>query len=123
MVMGFLTSLFGRSRPNWAEGGLYYTRRKDGSYSVLKILKIDDQGVHVRLYSNQFAEPPKKVDETTLHMAGLHQKPNENLGIGHMPISKKSFVTWHATFVQQCTVSEEELDGYKVWLDDKGGYF
>ncbi len=49
--------------------------------------------------------------------------PNERLGVGHTPISKKSFAAWHATFVQQSTVSEEELDGYKVWLDAKGGYF
>lgn len=121
--MGLLALLFGCSSPRWSEGGLYYTRENDGSYSVLKILKIDDEGFHVRLYSNQFAEPPKKIDESALYMAGMHKKPGERLGMGHAPISKKSFLTWHAVFFQQSTVKEEELEGYKMWLDGKGGYF
>jgi hypothetical protein len=121
--MGLLRHFFGRSQPNWVEGGLYYTHNDDGAYSILKILKIDDRGFHVRLYSNRFPEPPQKIDEPTLYMVGMNRKPNERLGMGHLPISKKSFVTWHATFVQQSTVSEEELEGYKVWLDAKGGYF
>ena len=43
--------------------------------------------------------------------------------MGHCPVSKKSFLSWGATFVQQSTVSAEELEGYKMWLDAKGGYF
>jgi len=123
IIMGLLASLFGCSRPNWVEGGLYCTRNENGSYSVLKILKIDDGGFHVRLYSNQFSKPPQKVDESTLYMAGMDRKPNERLGMGHYPVSKKSFLGWGATFVQQSAVSAEELDGYKMWLDAKGGYF
>ena len=120
--MALLASLFGCARPKWVEGGLYYTRDNDG-YHVLKILKVDDHGFHVRLYSNQFPEPPKKIDESTLYMAGVDHKPNERLGMGHCPVSKKSFLSWGAAFVQQSTVSAEELEGYKMWLDAKGGYF
>ena len=121
--MGLLSSLFGSSRPNWVEGGLYSTRHKDGSYAILKILKIDDRGFHVRLYSNPFDEPPKKIDESGLYMVPMKRTANERLGVGHLPISKNSFETWHAAFVQQSTVSDEELEGYKMWLDAKGGYF
>ena len=56
-------------------------------------------------------------------MAGMDRKPNEGLGMGHMPLSKKTFDAWHATFFQQSTVKETELHGYKMWLDAKGGYF
>lgn len=123
LVMGLLAFLFGCSRQRLVEGGLYYTPGESGGYSVLKILKLDDGGVHVRLYSNHFSEPPVKIDESTLYMAGMKRKPGESMGMGHAPISKKSFAGWHALFVQQSTVKEEELEGYKMWLDAKGGYF
>ena len=123
ILMGFLSSLTGCSGPKLVEGGLYYTPGEKGGYSVLKILKLDDHGVHVRLYSNHLAEPPKKIDESTLYMAGMNRKPGETLGMGHAPISKRSFEGWKATFFQRSTVKEEELDGYKMWLDGNGGYF
>jgi hypothetical protein len=123
LTMGVLSFLFGCSREKLVEGGLYYTPAETGGYSVLKILKVDDGGVHVRLYSNPFAEPPKKIEESTLYLAGMDRKPGESLGMGHAPISKKSFEGWKAVFVQQSAVKEEELEGYKMWLEAKGGYF
>ena len=123
LLVGLLSFLTGCSRSRFVEGGIYCTPAEQGGYSVLKILKIDDQGVHVRLYSNRFATPPRKIDESTLYIAGMGRKPNEPLGMGHAPISKKSFDGWKATFVQQSTVTEEELAGYKMWLEAKGGYF
>jgi len=123
IIMCFLTFLTGCSRAKLVEGGIYCTPGEKGGYSAFKILKLDDYGVHVRLYSNQFSEPPKKIDESTLYMAGINRKPSETLGMGHAPVSKKSFEGWKATFVQQSTVKEGELEGYKMWLEGKGGYF
>ena len=106
------------------EGGLYYVRNpEDGSYGVLKVLKQDEGGVHLRQYSNQYPTPPAAVDEATLYILGMERRPEEKLGMGHLPISKKSFVGWKATFFQQSSVSQVELEGYKMWLDAKGGYF
>jgi hypothetical protein len=122
LAISALGFLFGCSRPKPVEGGLYSTQNENGSYSVLKILKLDDNGVHVRLYSNQFSAPPKQIDESKLYMAGVDKKPNETLGMGHAPISKKSFAGWKAVFVQQSTVKDEELEGYKMWAEAKGGY-
>ena len=105
------------------EGGLYAMPKEKGKYLILKVLKLDEHGVHVRLYSNVFDAIPEKIDEASLSMAGLDRKPNEELGMGHVPVSNKSFKTWGAIFVQQSTVSKEELEGYQVWLEAKGGYF
>lgn len=125
VTMGFFSFLSGCSKPSsqLVEGGLYFTPNENGTYSVLKILKLDERGVHVRLYSNQFSTPPSAVDEEKLYMVGTDRKPNEGLGIGHLPVSKKSFEDWHATFIQQSTVKDEELEGYNMWLEGKGGYF
>ena len=123
ICMSFFSILTGCTRTKVVEGGLYCTPRDRGGYSVLKILKLDDNGVHVRLYSNTFMEPPKHIDESTLYMAGMNRKPGEELGMGHLPLSKKSFEGWKVTFIQQSTVTKEDLEGYNIWLEDNGGYF
>jgi len=89
----------------------------------MKVLKLDDGGVHVRVYSNMFAARPTTIDETTLYMVGVKRGPNEGLGIGHLPLSKSSFAGWRPTFIKAALVKEEELEGYRMWLDSKGGYF
>lgn len=49
------------------EGGLYSTQNEEGTFSIMKVLKVDDGGVHVRLYSNTFAARPTAVAESTLY--------------------------------------------------------
>jgi hypothetical protein len=104
-------------------GGLYHVRNANGTFSVLKILKTDKLGVHIRQYSNQYPAPPASVDESTLYMVGMDRKPSETLGAGHLPLSKQSFAVWRAIFFQQSAISEDELEGYKLWLEAKGGFF
>lgn len=125
-----LSSLFGRSpdaaaaapQRGHAEGGLYALPR-DGAYGILKILKRDAHGVHVRCYSNVFAAPPAAVDEAALYMAGIDRRADEPLGMGHLPVSHASFERWDAVFVQVSAVEAGELEGYEAWRDAEGGYF
>lgn len=106
------------------EGGLYYTPDENGGYSIIKILKIDNDGYHIRLFSNNFMIPPKLIDEKSLFMAGMwDRKPGESMGMGHLPLSRATFIEWNPVFIQKSTVKPDELEGYKMWLDDKGGYF
>jgi len=122
-------SLFSRffRRPSEAapliEGGLYHLPSDDGTHKVLKVLKLDEGGVHVRLFSNVFPSPPTEVDELSLYMAGTDRRPEEPMGMGHLPISHRSFASWNAVFFQQLRVTDDELDGYRMWAEAKGGYF
>jgi hypothetical protein len=108
---------------DWKEGGLYSTPQEDGSFSVLKILKTDDGGVHVRIYSNRFDEHPGDVDAGTLYMAGLNKKPDEAMGMGHLPVSYATFEAWRPEYIKTVAVGDDELEGYDMWFDAKGGYF
>jgi hypothetical protein len=67
-MAGLFTAVCACSPSKWIEGGLYSTPNENGSYAILKILKIDDAGVHVRLYSNQYPQHPADVDETKLYI-------------------------------------------------------
>ncbi len=105
------------------EGGIYSFKNDNGSYSVLKILKIESGGLHIRIYSNQFDAPPTQVDESTLVIAGMDHKPNQILGQADLPILKQRFEDYKAVFVQQSTVKADELEGYKTWKAAGGKYF
>ena len=111
------------ARKTWVEGGLYAAPQDDGTFAVLKVLKLDDGGVHVRLYSNRFSARPASLDEKALFMAGMNREAGESLGMGHAPLSTRTFSSWNAVFIQQSSVSDEELDGYRMWQEAKGGYF
>ena len=117
--------LLGACRPtsHIIEGGIYSVPTENGRYSVIKILKIDDSGVHLRMYSNTFPQRPADVDTSKLYMAGIDHKATEQLGMGHAPISHASFRNWSAKFIKREAVRDEELDGYRMWKEGGGGYF
>jgi len=126
--MGVFSLLFGcaKKEPPLVDGGLYYTQEEDGRYAVLKILKLDDHGVHVRVYSNRFDQPPPSVDPASLFMAGMPKEGEartDPMGMGHLPMSRGSFDAWGAVFIQQSAVAEDELEGYEMWSEAGGGYF
>jgi len=107
------------------EGNLYALPR-DGKpgYVVLKILKVDEHGYHVRIYSNVYPQVPQSINPDSLFMIGKdEQNENQDLGIGHMPVSRQSFRQWELIYVQKGTVEDSELEGYNVWKEAEGGYF
>ena len=129
MFKKLFQALFGGTKASasvdgqWSEGGLFVTPMEGGKFRPLKILKTDAHGVHIRVYSNLYQGVPEQIDESALYMAGADRGEKEPLGMGHLPVSRKSFSSWGAIFVQHSSVSPDELDGYQVWLEAKGGYF
>jgi hypothetical protein len=106
------------------EGGLYSTRGETGAFTVIKILELDDEGVHIRSYSNRFAEHPAQLDETTLYLAGFDKRADEELGMGHLPLSKQSFAGWDVRLIKVVPVTPDELEGYELWKEQaNGSYF
>ncbi|WP_131667327.1 hypothetical protein [Psychrobacter pygoscelis] len=114
-----------RSIADIKQGYFYATPREKGGYNVLKVLKTDNEGVHIRLYSNVYPNLPTDLDITTLYLAGLDEQSEQiDLGMGHLPISFDSFMTWQAVPLNQFEpVSEDQLEGYRMWQEAEGGYF
>ena len=111
------------TQSGWKEGGLYSVEGEKGGYSVVKILKLDASGVHIRAYSNRFPQRPTDVDVSKLYMAGIDRKPDEELGMGHLPLGRESFSGWNPKFIKVVPVDASELEGYKMWEEAQGGYF
>ena len=101
-------------------GGLYATQDKDGSWRVMKVLAVDDFAVHLRSYANKFPEQPKDVDPAKLSLGGL--KDPGGFGIGHFPLAKEGFFNDNPVLIKVMPVKDEELEGYKLYLEAmKGG--
>jgi len=112
-------------------GGLYAVPYDDGTFGVYKVLAVDDLAVHLRKYTNHFDQCPTRLDPASLSigmdMAALRASgvaPSDaELGFGHLPLAHAGFWEMQPRFMQSAPVTEDELDGYRLWLgaDAAGG--
>jgi hypothetical protein len=111
------------SPAGWREGGLYSIVHEYGGFGVVKVLVIERDVVHVRLYKNRFSYRPKTINQTSLTLGTREDVAagNGSFGIGHLPLSESLFCSWRPVLLAQSTVQPEELEGYEVWKDAKGG--
>jgi|HubBroStandDraft_4_1064222.scaffolds.fasta_scaffold30011_2 hypothetical protein len=100
------------------EGGIYTTKSKD-HFSIIKVLKFEDDIVHVRQYKNRFTDIPVGLDAATLELGTIHDPGG--FGIGHTPYSLNAFWSMKPQFLQHSLVLPEELEGYEYWKDAGGG--
>ena len=96
------------------EGGYYASKTDDGKYRVIKILVIDRDAYHVRMFANKFDAPPQESDLPSLTLGGLGSPVG--FGVGHLPMSKNGFTEDKYLFIGDREVEESELDGYKTYL-------
>ncbi len=103
-----------RDSKEWHVGALYSIANGDGRFGVVKVLVLEPEAVHVRIYKQKFDTRPTIVDPQSLTLGGVNDKGGT--GIGHLPLSRATFASWQPFFLSQQTVSDEELDGYKMWM-------
>ena len=101
-------------------GGLYSVISGDGKYGIIKVLVLDTNIVHIRIYSNEFDNRPINLDTIKLYHGTIHDK---NIGIGHLPIFNSDLQKWEPKLILKQPVTHEELEGYKIWKEAKGGVF
>ena len=105
-------------------GALCVIPGDDGSFSVAKVLVVDDKMIHVRIYANRWKSRPStaEVERTKLSMGNINDK-EVGFGIGHLPIQKATFERWKPVVLKVTPVVDEELAGYKMWKESRGGVF
>ncbi|HKP51606.1 MAG TPA: hypothetical protein VJ183_03035 [Chloroflexia bacterium] len=99
-------------------GGIYSIEDGTGKYGVAKVLVVEPEAVHVRVYKNKFEVRPSEIDTTTLSLGSV--LTDAEFGIGHLPLAKEGFGNWHPVLILQTPVNEEELVGYKLWKEGGG---
>ena len=118
-------------------GGLYSVAVDERGYAVAKVLVVERGAVHVRVYSNRYADRPRTIDPESLFLAPVpdftdaalnatrpEQRPDPGaFGIGHLPLRPASWTAWRPELIAPDAVAEDELDGYRLWRDQRGGLF
>jgi hypothetical protein len=104
-----------RDRPQIIVGGLYYAENDDGTFTVLKVLALDDFAVHLRSYANQFNDPPAGLDPSVLTLGNVDDP--SGFGIGHFPVDREGFFNDNPVFIVQASLADDELEGYRLYLE------
>lgn len=138
----FIKNLFSSPLRLVTPGAYYAIRSEETSYQVLKVLAVDEQGgkpygVHIRLYGRRFAQPPTRVaepedlevrakipsGENLTFGAALAAINQDEMTMGHLPYTYEAFLRMKPWFIQAGIVEESELEGYKFWKEESGGYW
>ena len=101
-------------------GQVYCYKTESGKYKVMKILKVGI-GIHIRIYQDAFKMFPKEVSIPKLKLEFSEEK--DGFSIGHMPVTYFMFMKYNPIFIKKENVNDEEMEGYKEWKSQNGGYF
>jgi hypothetical protein len=106
------------ARSELFEGG-YYSIIDGESFGVAKILRIDPQIVHVRIYKEHFNQRPRAIDPAKLSLGSIHDE--DGFGMGHLPLRTQTFADREPVFITHLPVTDNELQGYNMWKEADGG--
>ena len=109
------------SQKTGLQAGALFSVYVDGKYRVAKVLVVEPDAVHVRLYKETYARRPEQVPSQTLTLGTIHDV--EGFGMGYLPLSEGAFRAWRPEVLGFEPVTDDELDGYKIWREDSGGVF
>ena len=99
--------------------GALYTVTDGKAFKVAKVLALDAQAVHVRLYKNSWTARPASVDPATLQLGSISDK--DGFGVGHLPLDRQTFADWEPVFLATSGLAPDELEGYEMWRKGVGG--
>ena len=104
-----------------AAGDLCSVVSDDETFGVVKVLAVDPDGFHVRIYREKFQWRPLQARSSDLSLGSVNDP--QGFGMGHLPLSRAAFGAWQPVFICREALVAEELDGYRMWQDASGGYF
>ena len=113
MLLTFLVALLfsACNQPEIKAGSICTIDDGEGKIGIVKVLVINLEEAHVKLYKNKFEKRPDQVDIKTLD-AGSGK---DGYGIGHMPMDRNIFDNWEPAAIGFEEVTKEELAEYELW--------
>ena len=116
-VAGLLSCFLACGRkPSAVVGGLYAVSDGGGAHRVVKVVAVDNAGVHVRLFKNAWKERPAKVDPASLTLGSILDA--DGFGLAHLAVAERDFEASKPSFLSRETLNPDELAAYAKW---KGG--
>ncbi|HYX53882.1 MAG TPA: hypothetical protein VE783_10565 [Candidatus Limnocylindrales bacterium] len=100
------------------EGG-YYSIQDGEVFAVAKVLRLETEIVHVRIYKQKFQQRPRAIDPAQLTLGTIHD--TDGFGMGHLPLRMTTFKNSEPQFLTYAEVLTTELEGYNMWKEHGGG--
>ncbi|MES2569127.1 MAG: hypothetical protein V4710_03625 [Verrucomicrobiota bacterium] len=96
----------------------------EGWFRVVKVLAVEKESVHLRLYANRWKSRPslRMLKGVELYMGCIRDK-NAELSRPHLPLSRQSFADWHPLPLRKAPLLAFELEGYECWKEIGGKIF
>jgi hypothetical protein len=95
-------------------GSICTINDSEGKFGIVKVLVINNEEAHIKIYKNKYDLRPTKVDLKTLSLGSINDKEG-GFGIGHAPLEKIGFDNWKPVQVGFEEVTKEDLEGYEMW--------
>lgn len=58
----------------------------------MKVLAVDEDAVHIRVYKERFSTRPATVDTDGLTLGSIDDA--DGFGVGHLPLTHEEFALW-----------------------------
>ena len=100
-------------------GWLYSVKSGDSQFGIVKVLVLEPEAVHVRLYKQRYSSRPHEIDESILFLGTMFDP--DGSGIGHLPLSHQAFAASEPEPIKASPVQPSELEGYEEWKKAGGG--
>jgi hypothetical protein len=127
MIRRFLGAigLLPRSSPDaLAPGDLASVATDEGPFGVMKVLVVDRGGVHVRLHVQRFTRRPTAAELGELTVVPFGPSHDTPWSAYHLPLSRATVAGWQPeVIVRELGIHDDELEGYRMWREARGGYF
>ena len=101
-----------------ATGDLCSIKSGDG-FAIVKVLSVDRDVVHVRIYKEKFSQRPTCIDPNRLSLGAIDDP--DGFGVGHLPLSRGTFGSWMPIYIQNDPATDDELVWVSEWQKSKGG--
>lgn len=98
---------------NVVAGGLYSVEWEDW-FRVVKVLAVDGDVVHLRIYRNKFETRPADVEISVLTW-DIDMNDLSSVGIGHLPVALEGFLEDAPVFIKTDAVTPEEIEPVNNW--------
>jgi hypothetical protein len=106
------------ARSELFDGG-YYSIIDGDEFGIAKVLKLEAEIVHVRIYKEQFAQRPRSIDPDRLTLGSIHDE--DGFGMRHLPLRTVTFQSREPLFITHSALTADELAAYEMWKQVEGG--
>ena len=103
-----------RKRPGVKTGDICTVEEGNGQFGVVKVLMVDADRIHVKMYQNKFFSRPEMIDPATLFMGEIVYDES-GITMAHLPYQKPEFNALKPEVEGNELVLPEELEAYRFW--------